>query len=103
MVIAPQTKPYGRYRIRALRSIFISADGQSRLSARSMPGRRRVTPSLDSLQALHAAASLFYLLRPLTDSAAADTQAACDLGMGEVAFAEKTTTFHPSFFNLLMS
>jgi hypothetical protein len=31
------------------------------------------------------------------------TQAARDLGLGEVAFAEKATTSHPSFFNLLRS
>jgi hypothetical protein len=64
----------------------------------------RLTPlMLDALQALQAAATLFYLLRPLTDSATADAQATRDLGMGEVAFTEKATTFHPSFFNLFRS
>jgi len=58
---------------------------------------------LDSLQALQAAASLFYLLRPLTDSATTDTKAAHDLGLGEVAFPENATAFHPSFFNLFRS
>ena len=31
------------------------------------------------------------------------SQAARDLGMGEVAFTEKAPTFQPSFFNLLRS
>ncbi|HEY8460856.1 MAG TPA: hypothetical protein VIM99_10780 [Blastocatellia bacterium] len=46
---------------------------------------------------------MFNLPRPLTDGAAADAEAAGDLGLGEGAFAEKATAFHPSFFNLLRS
>jgi hypothetical protein len=49
------------------------------------------------------AAWLFYLPRPLTDSAAADTRAARDIGLGEVAFEEKAATLHLSFFNMLRS
>jgi hypothetical protein len=58
---------------------------------------------LDSLQAPQAAASLFYLPRPLTDSATADAQAARDFGLGEEAFAEKAAAFNPSFFKLFRS
>jgi hypothetical protein len=37
---------------------------------------------------------LYDLPRPLTDSAAADTQATRYLGFGEVAFTEKAPTFY---------
>jgi hypothetical protein len=44
---------------------------------------------------------LYYLPRPLTDSAADDTQATRYLGYGGVAFTKKAPIFYQSFFNLL--
>jgi hypothetical protein len=85
------------------RQIELEAQIVERERARADRERLIAALETDSLQALQAVASLFYMMRPLADSAAADAQAARDFGLGEGAFAEKATAFHPPFFNLFRS